>query len=142
VQRVLLNIKGTQREGNTNESIELLTEGRLSKKPEGLLIEYDESELTGIEGCTTTLVLKNNCVTLERSGTLSMQMEFTPGCVFNSSLSTPYGTINLHVFASRVESELKETEGRLSLEYELSMGSLSTFNKLDLSFKSMEDCIN
>jgi hypothetical protein len=41
-----------------------------------------------------------------------------------------------------VESELNETEGRLRLEYELSMGSLSTFNKLDLSFKNMEDCIN
>jgi len=142
VQRVILTIKGTQREGDTNESIELVTEGRLSKQPEELLIEYDESELTGIEGCTTTLVLKDNCVTMERNGTLSMQMEFAAGRVFNSSLNTPYGTINLHVFASRVESELKETEGRLSLEYELSMGSLSTFNKLDLSFKSMEDCIN
>lgn len=142
MQRVLLNIKGTQRDGNTDECIELVTEGRLSIKPDGLLIEYDESELTGIEGCTTTLVLKDNCVTMERNGTLSMQMEFSPGRVFNSSLSTPYGMINLHVFASRVESELKETEGRLCLEYELSMGSLSTFNKLDLSFKNMEDCIN
>ncbi len=142
MQRVLLNIKGTQREGDSNECIELTTEGRLSKKPEGLLIEYDESELTGIEGCTTTLVLKDNCVTMERKGTLSMQMEFAPGRVFNSNLSTPYGTINLHVFASRVESELKESEGRLCLEYELSMDSLSTFNKLDLSFKNMEDCIN
>lgn len=142
MQRVLLNIKGTQREGDTNECIELITEGRLVNKPEGLLIEYEESELTGIEGCTTTLVLKDNCVTLERNGTLTMQMEFATGRVFNSSLNTPYGTIHLHVFASRVESELKETEGRLSLEYELSMGNLSTFNKLDLSFKNMEDCIN
>jgi uncharacterized beta-barrel protein YwiB (DUF1934 family) len=142
MQRVLLNIKGTQREGDTNECIELITEGRLVNKPEGLFIEYDESELTGIEGCTTTLVLKDNCVTMERNGSLSMQMEFAPGRVFNSSLNTPYGTLNLHVFASRVESELNETEGRLRLEYELSMGSLSTFNKLDLSFKNMEDCIN
>ena len=142
MQRVLLNIKGTQYEGDTDERIELITEGRLSRKPEGLFIEYDESELTGIEGCTTTLVFSDDSVTMARSGTLSMQMVFAPGRVFNSSLSTPYGAVNLHVFASRVESELGDKEGRLRLEYELSVGSFSTFNKLDLSFKNMEDCIN
>jgi len=142
VQRVLLSIKGTQREGDTSECIELLTEGRLAKRPEGLLIEYDESELTGIEGCTTSLVLKDDSVIMERNGTLNMQLEFASGRVYNSNMTTPYGTIHLHIFASRVESELKENEGRLCLEYELSMGSLSTFNKLDLSFKNMDDCIN
>jgi uncharacterized beta-barrel protein YwiB (DUF1934 family) len=142
MQRVLLNITGTQREGDSDERIELITEGRLMIKPEGVLIEYDESELTGIEGCTTTLVFSGDSVTIERNGTMTMQMVFSPGRVFDSSLDTPYGTISLHVFASRVESELKENEGRLLLEYELSLGTLSTFNKLDLSFKSMEDCVN
>lgn len=142
MQRVLLNITGTQREGDTDERIELITEGRLTQKPEGLFIEYDESELTGIDGSTTTLVFKGDSVTIERNGSLNMQMVFEPGRVFDSNLTTPYGSINLHIFASRVESTLTEKEGRLSLEYELSLGTLSTFNKLDLSFKSMEDCIN
>lgn len=142
MQRVLLNITGTQRDGDEDERIELITEGRLIKKPEGLLIEYDESELTGIDGCTTTLVFGDDSVTIQRSGTQSMQMVFSPGRVFDSSLETPYGTISLHVFASRVESELTEKEGSLLLEYELSLGTLCTFNKLDLKFKSMEDCVN
>ncbi len=142
MQRVLLNITGTQHEGDSNERIELITEGRLIKKPEGLFIEYDESELTGIDGCTTTLVFTDDSVTIERNGTLNMQMVFSPGRVFDSSLETPYGSVSLHVFASLVESELSENEGRLRLEYELSLGTLSTFNKLDLSFKSMEECVN
>ncbi len=142
MQRVLLNITGTQREGDSDERIELITEGRLIKKPEGLFIEYDESELTGIDGCTTTLVFSGDSVTIERNGTLNMQMVFSPGRVFDSNLETPYGSISLHVFASRVESELNENDGRLRLEYELSLGTLSTFNKLDLSFKSMEECVN
>lgn len=142
MQRVLLNITGTQREGDTNERIELITEGRLTTNNEGLFIEYDESELTGIDGCTTTLSFIDDSVSIERNGTSSMQMVFTTGRTFDSSLNTPYGTFSLHVFASRVESELTEKEGRLCLEYELSLGALSTFNTLDLSFKSMDDCVN
>jgi len=142
VRRVILNITGTQYEGDSDERIELITEGRLIKKPEGLFIEYDESELTGIEGCTTTLVFADDSVTIERNGTLNMQMVFSPGRVFDSSMQTPFGSVSLHLFASKVESQFNEKEGSLRLEYELSLGSLSTFNKLDLKFKSMEDCVN
>jgi hypothetical protein len=41
-----------------------------------------------------------------------------------------------------VESQLSGLNGRLSLEYELNVGDFCTVNKLDLSFKSMEGCIN
>jgi len=69
-------------------------------------------------------------------------MIFSPGSVFESNLTTPYGTLHLNVFALRVESSINDQDGSLSLEYELNIGEMSTVNKLDLSFKNMDDCIS
>lgn len=142
MQRVLLKIKGVQIEGESSELIEFTTEGRFLKNGSGCLLEYDESELTGKDGCTTKLILKNGSVTLLRNGAFGTHMFFSPGSVYESNLSTPYGPLRLNVHALRVESRLDEKDGSLSLEYELNMGELSTINKLDLSFKSMEDYIS
>lgn len=142
MQRVMLTIKGTQTESGHSELIEFVTEGRFVRNADGYLLEYDESELMGLKGCITQLTIKQGSVTLQRSGAHHMHMIFAPGSVYESTFSTPEGTLRLNVFATRVESRLGTREGNLSLEYELSMGDLSTLNKLDLSFKSMEECIN
>ncbi len=142
MQRVMLTIKGAQLEGGHDDHVEFMTEGRLFRDAEGYLLEYDESELTGVDGCTTRLILKDGSVTLLRSGGSDMHMIFSPHSVYESTVTTPEGTRRISIFALRVESQLFEQSGRLSLEYELSIGDLSTVNKLDLSFKSMEGCIN
>ncbi len=142
MQKVLLTIKGTQFEDGVDEYIEFVTEGRLYKNVDGYRLEYDESELTGIEGVTTQLILEDGSVTLLRHGPIDTHMVFSKNSVFESNLTTPFGAIKMSILALRVDSELKEQSGSLSLEYELSMGELSTINKLDLSFKSVGECIN
>jgi uncharacterized beta-barrel protein YwiB (DUF1934 family) len=142
MQRVMLTIKGTQFDSGHDDRVEFMTEGRIFKNAEGYLLEYDESELTGVDGCTTRLILKDGSVTLLRSGSSDMHMIFSPHSVYESTVTTPEGTRRISIFAMRVESQLFEQSGSLCLEYELSVGDLSTVNKLDLSFKSMEGCIN
>ena len=142
MQRVLLTIKGTQMEGGSNELIEFVTEGRFCKLSDGCLLEYDESALTGIDGCTTTLTLKNGSVTLQRSGLLETQIIFSPGSVYQGHYTTPHGNLDISVYAVRIKSHLGDNDGSLSLEYELNLGDLVSVNKLDLSFKQMRDCIS
>ena len=142
MQKVLLTIKGTQFEDGENEYIEFVTEGRLYKNADGYRLEYDESELTGIEGVTTQLILENESVTLLRQGPIDTHMVFSENRVFESNLSTPYGMLKMSILALRVDSELHEKSGSLNLEYEINMGDLSTINKLDLSFRNVGDCIN
>ena len=142
MQKVLLTIKGTQIDEDSDESIEFITEGRLYKKDNEYMIEYDESELTGVEGVTTQLILRNGDVTLLRSGPVDTHMVFSKNTVFESNLSTPYGNMHVNIFAHRVESMFCEQSGSVDLEYELSMGNINTLNRLSLSFKSMKDCIN
>jgi len=143
MEKILLTIKGTQRDNGHDEHLEFMTEGRLIKTADGYLLEYDETELTGEEGCIIRLILKDNSVTLLRTGANNeVHMIFAPHSVYESSIETPEGVLRMSLFPLRVESELKENSGHLSLEYELSIGSLSTVNKLDLSFKSVEGCVN
>ena len=141
MQKVLLTIKGSLMEGEPEEAVEFVTEGMLHRSADGYMIEYDESSLTGIEGVTTRLKLEGETVTLERSGAIDTHMVFAPGSVFQSSLGLE-GATYMSIFASRVESRLQEKSGSLCLEYEMNMGDLFTVNKLDLSFKNMEERVN
>jgi len=140
--RVWLTIRGSLVDTEPQEAVEFVTEGMLQRSDEGILLEYDESALTGIEGVKTRLMIEGETVTIERSGALDTQMVFTPGSVFQSSLSSPAGHTDMSIFATRVESRMQEKSGTLSLEYEMSMGDLFTVNKLDLSFRNMEERVN
>ncbi|MFA5674898.1 MAG: DUF1934 domain-containing protein [Christensenellales bacterium] len=139
MRRIMITIKGTQSEGDNNELIEFVTEGRFCRLSDGYLLEYEESALTGINGCTTKLTLKNDSVILQRSGSIDTHMVFSPGSVFSGFYSTPGGTMNLSVYPLRIESRLGEDDGSLNLEYEMTSGEMFTQNKLSLSFKQMKD---
>jgi Uncharacterized protein conserved in bacteria len=140
--KVLLTIRGSLIEDEPDEAVEFVTEGTLQRSAQGFSLEYDESALTGVEGVKTRLMLEGKTVTLERSGAIDSHMVFSPGSVFQSNLNSPSGRTKMSIYATRVESLLQEKSGSLKLEYELSTGELFTMNKLDLSFKNMEERVN
>ncbi len=140
MRKVLLTIKGTQVEDG--ESIEFTTEGRMSKSDSGYLIEYDESDLTGIDGATATVLLDKESVTLSRKGTTDTQLVFSKNSVYESRVSTPLGVTHLSVLALQVNSKLCDSFGSVELEYELSTSESRTVNRLNLSFKSIGEWIN
>ncbi len=140
--KVLLTIRGSLIEDGPDEAVEFVTEGVLSRNDKGFSLEYDESALTGIEGVKTRLMLEGKTVTLERSGAIDTHMVFSPGSVFQSNLNSSSGTAQISIFATRVESLLQEKGGSLKLEYELNTGDLFTVNKLDMSFKNLEERVN
>ncbi len=141
MQKILLTIRGSLIEDEPEGAVEFVTEGTLHRSTDGYMLEYDESALTGIEGVTTRLKLEGETVTLERSGAIDTHMVFSPGSVFQSSLGSQ-GAAYMSIFATRIESHLQEKSGSLCLEYEMNIGDLFTVNKLDLSFKNMEERVN
>jgi uncharacterized beta-barrel protein YwiB (DUF1934 family) len=141
MQKILLTIKGNQLDGDPEEYVELVTEGRLYREINGYLLEYDESGLTGREGVTTKIHLENGSVTLSRDDD-ETQMVFSPNSVYESNFSTPLGMMRISIIALQIKSELNEDNGKLSLEYELNTGERLSIGKLDLSFKSIGGWIN
>ena len=65
---VVLSIRGTQTyEGQEPDVIELVTEGTMEFRAGGWDISYEESELTGLAGVTTTFRVEAGRVILERT---------------------------------------------------------------------------
>ncbi len=66
---VIIQINGSPKyEDADGEEIELTTAGRFYRKNGSYYIMYKESELTGMEGITTTLKVEDKRITLMRNG--------------------------------------------------------------------------
>ncbi len=78
--RALITVSGIQGiAGDDTDTIELVTEGYYTRSENGFEMYYLESELTGLAGTATRVVVEPDRVTVERSGTLNARMVFIPG---------------------------------------------------------------
>ena len=65
---VLLSIRGEQYFDNVDpDATELMTDGTLELTDTGMLLSYQETELTGMEGTVTTFEVKGPQVILTRT---------------------------------------------------------------------------
>ena len=102
-QAVVLAIRGRQRYADQDpEIIELVTEGSMTAIANGWDISYEESDLTGLAGTTTTFRVEPACVTLTREGPLSSQMIFRQGVPHESLYQMPFGAMMITVCANKV----------------------------------------
>ena len=119
-KQVVLSIRGTQTyQGQEPEVIELVTEGVLEQRGENWLITYEESELTGLAGVTTTFLLEKNKITLNRRGPLNSTMVFQQGVYHDSLYQLEFGALMLTVCASHVSYALGEQGGTVDLVYRI-----------------------
>lgn len=119
-KNVIISVKGTQMPVNQDPTmLELVTEGRYYKKGNTYYITYKESEVTGLEGTTTTLTVAGGVVTLIRSGTVNSQMIFEKGQKHMSHYDTGFGAFTIGVFASDVEIEVDDKGGEIWVDYQL-----------------------
>ena len=88
----MLFVKGEQYfDGIDPDSTELMTEGTMVLTEDGMRLSYQESELTGMEGTTTTFEITGKRVILRRTGTTNSQMVFEEGMQHTSLYETPFG---------------------------------------------------
>ena len=120
---VLLTIRSEQHYENTEpDSIELMTEGTLTATGEGgVVLSYQESELTGLEGTTTTFEIRGSQVILSRTGSVNSQMVFEEGKQHTSLYETPFGELAIDVQTSRLRHSLTERGGLMDLQYSISV---------------------
>ena len=120
---VLLTIRAEQRyEDMEPDGVELMTEGTLEPvEGGGLLLSYQESELTGLEGTTTTFEVRGPQVILSRTGSVNSQMVFEEGKQHTSLYETPFGELAIDIQTSRLRHSLTERGGLMDLRYSISV---------------------
>jgi uncharacterized beta-barrel protein YwiB (DUF1934 family) len=136
-KKILLTMKGSHRSTNGEDSsVELITEGRLFKKDGTYYIEYEESEISGMQGTKTMFAVQDNSVTMHRSGTNPSQFLFEQGKKYMNSFLTPFGAVQMEIYPTKVKHELGEDQGKVDLKYQLDIDGRHTgTNELFLSYK-------
>ena len=120
--RVLLSIRGEQYfDGIDPDETELMTEGTMELTENGMVLSYEESELTGMEGTTTTFEVKGPRVTLTRSGTVNSQMVFEEGRQHTSLYETPFGELSVDIQTSELKHNLSERGGLMEIKYSIAV---------------------
>ena len=119
-QNVMLSIRGTQRyEEQEPEVIELVTEGTMELRDGGWDISYEESQLTGMEGVTTTFRVEPGTVILERTGNLRSRMVFQKDVPHDSLYQMSFGTMMITVCAKYLFFDIVEDGGVIDLLYSI-----------------------
>ena len=118
MMEVVLSIRGTQRyEGIDPDVIELVTTGTMEFRDGGWDISYEESELTGLAGVTTTFRVEPGKVVLNRSGRLRSQMVFEQGVRHESLYQMELGTLLMEVCAQSIFFDITPEGGMIDLVY-------------------------
>ena len=119
-KEVTLAIRGSQRyQDQEPEVIELMTDGTMEFRSGGWDISYEETELTGMAGVTTTFRVEPGKVTLDRKGALKSQMIFQENVVHESLYQMPFGALMLSVKATSVFFDIVPDGGVIDLSYNI-----------------------
>lgn len=130
-REVVLNIRGRQSyDGQDPDVIELVTEGTMEFVDGGWDISYEETELTGMEGVTTTFRVEPGKVTLRRTGKLRSEMIFQEGVRHESLYQLEFGALLMTVTAKYVFFDIVPDGGMIDLTYSIDIEN-STAGQVD-----------
>lgn len=120
--------------------VQFMTKGTLHLGDrDDAVLEYTESqqdEETGeITTAQITLALEKNRVTMTRQGDYSNTMVFIPEQRFEGVYQTPFGNMDMAVYARGVRCDIGEQKGSIHLKYQLDIqGAYASTNELHLEY--------
>lgn len=138
MNKILLEIKGTQRIDNQQDKIELTTVGTLEETADAYIIKYTEEQ----EPPKAPL---NVCIKIDKN---EKSVEMTRSGAFNSCLiiekskrnlchyGTEYGDILMGISGHTIEGEYIKEKGKFIFSYDIDMnGALVSRNEVRISFR-------
>lgn len=106
---------------NQDEVIEVVTPGKFHLGESEFKAVYEESEISGMDGTTTTLVIKDDALILEREGSTTTRMEFKKGEEVVSLYNTPYGMMNINISTKELDIDMDDDGGVIYTKYILGL---------------------
>ena len=133
MKNIMLKIVGKQITGDKEEEteqLELVTEGKYYEKDGVLYLTYDESDFSGMTGCTTSLSISGDEIMMKRSGEavpLDTEIKFVKGKRFTGYYGTPFGAVEMEVLTNDVVNNITPDgpKGSQNIAYHISLRGLS-----------------
>lgn len=135
MKNVMLKIEGKQKTSDGEENvIELTTEGKLYEKENAVYLVYEESQISGLEGSTTTVKLAKDKISMKRYGSASSEMVFEKGKRYKAEYNTPFGTFGMEVLTMEMDYHINDaSKGNVYIEYHVSLQGLTeSSNQLNI----------
>lgn len=121
-KEVILFVRGEQSfDGLPADVTELMTEGVMTIDGGEITLTYQETELTGMEGTTTSFLIQGDCVELRRTGGINSQMLFQRGKRHSSLYETPWGTLLVDVSTLSLSHRLGSRGGILDIRFNIAV---------------------
>lgn len=117
-KKALISVKSIQDE-KTEESIEVVTPGDFYNKNEKYYVEYDETEISGMEGTKTIFEIDPSKFTLIRNGTTATKMEFKDKSENFVMYNTPYGMIEMKILTQELFIDVNDNGGDVKIKYDM-----------------------
>lgn len=122
-KEIILFVRGEQTyDGASPEVTELATEGVMTIREDGeMVLTYQESEITGMEGTTTRFTIRGGTVVLERTGLIVSRMEFKQGERSSSFYETPWGTMEVDIVTTKLAHRFTERGGVMEIAFTIAV---------------------
>lgn len=116
---IIISIRGAfGDEAVEPDDIELVTSGRYYEKNGKKYIVYEESEVTGFDsGTQTMLKIDGNTVTMSRNGKSGTHMVFESGKKHLGHYETPYGSFTVSTITDKMHVAMGERSGSIDIDY-------------------------
>lgn len=136
----LITLSGVHDLEDEKNKVELTTLGTYIKKDDKYYITYEGSELTGYQNTTTTLKIKDGCVSMIRFGTSGTQMVFEEDKTYTGFYETPYGNLSVGVTTTAMRVDIDDDGGEIDLDYLIEMNhTVPIHNGLHLTIRKVEN---
>ncbi|MHC1720227.1 MAG: DUF1934 domain-containing protein [Clostridiaceae bacterium] len=136
-KKAIISVSSKQ-QGDTEE-IKVVTPGTFYDKDDIYYAEYAETEISGMEGTTTTMKIKPNRFSLIRQGSTNAEMDFDKKEKSISMYNTPYGTLELKIETQKLDVMIGEDGGDICIKYLLSVVGHDTLDTtLKINIKTQE----
>ena len=115
--------------------IEVVTPGKFYKEDNCYYAVYEETEISGMKGTTTTLKIDEEKFTLVRTGTTNTEMKFKKYVRDLTLYSTPHGALDLTVDTRELKMDVDDNGGDVFIDYDMIVGNqqvLSTILQINI----------
>ena len=133
---VVIYIRSLYGYGEDEDTIDFTTDGLYTFDGDTACLTYEESEVTGMEGTRTSVMVMPDKVVVDRDGTVTSRMVFSPGEKHAFLYDTPVGAATMHMNTRSVQSRFNEHGGHMEIDYVIDMEhAFASRNKFKMTVK-------
>ena len=129
IENIMLSDGGETLEDESENRIDVVTEGLIRRRDGRIEIEYFETELTGMNGACTCISFDEQnpeLVTMIRTGSVATALVFEEGKRHVCAYNTEEAAFEICVNTSRVDNRMTERGGEILLDYCIEFRGAST----------------